>query len=116
GVELGAALFTHRPWPGWRRALHDFSSPFAFNTARNDSLENGLASVFFRWVVARAAVEVYGEYGTDDYRYNLREAIVEPDHIAGYTVGLRHVTRRPGETFRVIRAELQNLEPGTLVQ
>jgi hypothetical protein len=61
-------------------------------------------------------VEVYGEYGTDDFRYNLREVFVEPDHIAGYTVGLRHVVRRPGERLRVIRAEVQNLERGTLVQ
>ena len=116
GLELGAARFTHRPWPGWSRALHDFSSPFGFNTTHNDSLENGLASAFFRWLVRPASVEIYGEYGTDDYRYNLRELVVEPDHIAGYTIGLRHVARRPGQTLRVVRIEVQNLEPGTLVQ
>jgi hypothetical protein len=115
GLELGATRFTHRGWRGWRTAPDQLSSSFRFSS-RNDSLENGLASVFFRWLVPRAAVEVYGEYGTDDIRYNLREILVEPDHIAGYTIGLRHVARRPGERFRVIRAEVQNLEPGTLVQ
>ena len=114
-LELGAVRFTHRTWAGWNSALDEFSAPFRFSS-RNDSLENGLASVFFRWLVPRAAVEVYGEYGTDDYRYNLRELIVEPDHIAGYTIGLRQVARRPGQRLRVIRAEVQNLEQGTLVQ
>jgi capsule assembly protein Wzi len=115
GLELGATRFTHRTWAGWSRVLAELTSPFHFSS-RNDSLENGLASVFFRWLVPRAAVEVYGEYGTDDIRYNLREAFVEPDHIAGYTIGLRRVSRRAQGGLRVIRTEIQNLQRGTLVQ
>lgn len=115
GFEVGMARFAHHPWLGWNRVLDDVFASLRFNS-RNDALENQLASVFFRWLVPQAAVEVYGEYGTDDFRYNLREVIVEPDHIAGYTIGLRHVVRRPGERLRVIRVEVQNLEPGTLVQ
>ena len=115
GLEFGMTRFIHRVWAWHTSVVAGLYSPFQFSS-RNDPFENGLASVFFRWVVPRARVEVYGEYGTDDSRYNFREIIVEPDHIAGYTVGLRHVTIRPGGKFRVIRAEVQNLQRGTLVQ
>lgn len=115
GIELGAVRFIHRLWVQRKSVPAELWSPWQFST-RNDSLENQLASVFFRWVVPRAGVEVYAEYGTEDIRYDLREAIVEPDHIAGYTIGLRHVTERPRDRLRVIRAEVQNLQRGTLVQ
>ena len=115
GLELGAARFTHRGWGGWSTAPDQLSSSFHFS-AGNATVENGLASVFLRWVVPRAGVEIYGEYGTDDFRYDLREIFVEPDHIAGYTIGLRRVAPRPRGGLRVIRAEVQNLQRGTLVQ
>jgi hypothetical protein len=116
GLEFGATHFTHRVWARRGSLLHELSRPFNINPANNDPLENHLISVFFRWVVPRAGVEVYGEYGTEDYRYNLREIVVEPDHIAGYTIGLRQVSRRPSGSLRVIRVEVQNLQRGTLVQ
>ena len=114
GLELGATHFVHRIWALRRSLLSELYWPF--RGSYKDPLENDLASVFFRWVVPRAAVEVYGEYGTEDYRYNFREIVVEPDHDAGYTIGLRHVIRKPGGRLRVIRAEVQNLQRGTLVQ
>jgi len=116
GLEFGATHFIHRVWARRASVLNELYSGFRFRTARNDPLENQLVSVFFRWVVPRAGVEVYGEYGSDDYRFDFREIIVEPDHIAGYTIGLRRVTRRPEGRLRVIRAEMQNLQRGTLVQ
>ncbi len=116
GLEFGATRFSHRIWARRKSVFRELYSPFVFGAFHNDPLENELASVFFRWVVPRAGVEVYGEYGTEDFRYNFREIIVEPDHNAGYTVGLRNVTLRPDGRFRVIRAEIQDLQRGTLVQ
>jgi hypothetical protein len=116
GLELGATRFVHRIWARRESVLDELYSPFRFSTARNDPLENQLVSVFFRWVVPRGGVEIYGEYGSDDSRFDLREIFVEPDHIAGYTIGLRRVVRRPQGRLRVIRAEIQNLQRGTLVQ
>ena len=116
GLEFGATHFTHNVWASRGSVLHELVSPFNVNASRNVALENHLISVFFRWVVPRGGVEVYGEYGTEDYRYNLREIFVEPDHDAGYTVGLRHVARRSNGSLRVIRAEVQNLQRGPLVQ
>jgi len=116
GLEFGATHFTHRIWARRESLLHELASPFNLNASRNLPIENHLISVFFRWVVPRGGVEVYGEYGTEDYRYNVREIFVEPDHDAGYTIGLRHVARRPNGSLRVIRAEVQNLQRGPLVQ
>lgn len=115
GLELGVTRFIHSVWAHRTSVLDELRSPFRFGT-RDDSAANELASIFFRWVVPRASVEIYGEYGTEDYRYNLREIFVEPDHIAGYTIGLRHVGRRSTGVWRVLRAEIQDLHPGTLVQ
>jgi hypothetical protein len=116
GLEFGVTHFIHRIWAGRASLLDELSSPFSINPASNDPLENHLVSVFFRWVVPRGGVEIYGEYGSEDYRYNLREVFVEPDHIAGYTIGLRQAARRRSGWLRVIRAEVQNLQRGTLVQ
>jgi len=114
GLEFGATHFIHRIWALRRPLLNELSRPF--RGSYKDPLENDLASVFFRWVVPRAGLEVYGEYGTEDYRYDFREVVVEPDHNAGFTIGLRKVTLRPEGRLRVIRAEVQNLQRGTLVQ
>ena len=125
GLELGATHFIHRRWSrrGW--LLEELLAPFSlrhrpsdtyFTGTTNDSLENRQASVFFRWVFVPAGIEVYGEYGTEDWRHNLREALVEPDHNAGYTLGLRRVTRPAPGRLRVLRAEVQDLRRGTLVQ
>ena len=115
GLELGGARFIHRGWAARRFVLRELLAPFEISS-RNDSLENQIASVFLRWVVPRAGVEVYWEYGTEDTRYNLREVVVEPDHIAGYTIGLRRVKRGADGGLRIVRAEVQNLQRGTLVQ
>jgi capsule assembly protein Wzi len=116
GLEFGATHFIHRVWARRGSLLHELGSPFGLNTLNNDPLENHLISVFFRWVIPRGGVEVYGEYGTEDYRYDLREIFVEPDHDGGYTIGLRQVARRPNGSLRVIRAEVQNLQRGILVE
>jgi hypothetical protein len=115
GLELGATRFVHRIWARRKSVLDELRSAFIFSK-NNYRAENQLASVFFRWLVPSAGVEVYGEYGSDDARYDLRDAILEPDHIAGYTIGLRQVRRPSAGAFRVIRAEVQNLQMGTLVQ
>ena len=115
GLELGLTRFIHHFWVRRGSVLQEVSAAFHFSS-QNDFYENQLASVFFRWVVPRAGIEVYSEYGTEDYRFNLREVFVEPDHDAGYTIGLRQVRRRTNGGLRVIRAEVQNLQRGPLVQ
>jgi hypothetical protein len=47
---------------------------------------------------------------------NLRDIIEEPDHIGGYTIGLRKVMRRAGNRLLAVRAEVQNMQPSVLAQ
>lgn len=94
GLELGAARFYHRPWSR-REFATAFSIPFEAvfknELAGKDSgtADNQLASVFVRWVVPRAGMEVYGEFGRNDHSQDLRDLIEEPDHNSAYVVGLQ---------------------------
>jgi len=72
--------------------------------------DNQLATAFFRWVLPHSGFEVYGEYGRDDYNQNLRDFLEEPDHIGGYTIGFRKVSRRGNARLLAVRAEIQNLQ------
>lgn len=120
GLELGVARFIQADWSARLPPLRALVSPFRLGKldrgAANDSLRNNLASVYVRWAMRTVGVEVYGEYGTEDYRYDFREILVEPDHVSGYTIGIRQVEPRPGGRLRVLRAELQNTQAGSLVQ
>src|SRR6185312_11835988 len=130
GLELGATRFVHLPWRAGGPTLDD---AFAVFQGKESGLitSNGIASVFFRWVLPNSGFEVYGEYGRDDYSANGRDFLLEPDHTGGYTVGMRKVLKRRWETgdgrssnphlptpksFLALRAELQNLQLGSIAQ
>lgn len=117
GLELGVTRFSHTPWPAGGPSRDDLLSMFRGGQGggTNQAGVNQLASVFFRWVLSNSGFEVYGEYGRDDYNQNVRDFLLEPDHIGGYTIGFRKVTRRDGRLLAV-RAEVQNLQFSHLAQ
>lgn len=117
GLELGVTRFSHTPWPAGGPSLEDLLSMFRGGQGGQKNLAgvNQLASVFFRWVLPNSGFEVYGEYGRDDYNQNVRDFFLEPDHIGGYTIGFRKVTRRGGRLLAV-RGEVQNLQFSHLAQ
>jgi hypothetical protein len=91
----------------------DLWLPFGSRNQRNQlgtSNDNQLASAFARWVFPVSGVEIYGEYGREDYNANLRDFIVEPDHIGGYmaSVGLRKAFHPTDGRLVVIGAEFIN--------
>ncbi|MEX2156134.1 MAG: capsule assembly Wzi family protein, partial [Gemmatimonadales bacterium] len=113
GLELGVTRFSHRPWPVGGPSLDDFLRMLRSTQGTgviNVEQDNQLATAFFRWVAPRSGFEVYGEYGRDDYNKDVRDFLLEPDHIGGYTVGFRKVMRRPARRLLAVRAELQNLQ------
>jgi len=113
GLELGVTRFSHQPWPVGGPSLSDLLHILRVrqsSAAANTAFDNQLATAFFRWVLPHSGFEVYGEYGRDDYNQDLRDFIEEPDHIGGYTIGLRKVTRRSGKRLLAVRAEVQNLQ------
>ena len=112
GLELGASRFTHAPWPAGGLKLRDFATPFSSQFRSNVAgvPDNQLASAFFRWVFTASGVELWGEYGREDYNLNFRDFVQEPDHDGGYTLGFRKSLRRAPLDLWFIRAEVQNLQ------
>jgi hypothetical protein len=98
GLEVGAARFYHRPWVAGslvRGLKVPFEKLFKDQLPGKDVglPDNQLASVFFRWVVAAAQLEAYGEYGRNDHSQDRRDLAVEPDHNSAYVMGLQRVWR-----------------------
>ena len=118
GLEIGASRFSHSPWPGLSHiTLDHFLIPLRSQQAANFAgtfQDNQIASAFMRWVFPRSGVEVYAEYGREDYNLNLRDFVQEPDHDGGHTIGVRKALRRRGQSFLVLRTELQNTQIGIL--
>ncbi len=113
GLELGATRFSHQPWPAGGPSLSDLLHMLRAGEGGatvNAVEDNQLATAFFRWVLPHSGFEVYGEYGRDDYNQNLRDFLEEPDHIGGYTIGFRKVSRRGNARLLAVRAEIQNLQ------
>jgi hypothetical protein len=123
GLEVGAARFFHRRWRGGL-ALDDFRIPFqGFTSGTIDysekydpanpayDPENQLVSAFARWVLPRSGFEMYGEYMRNDRNFDLRDALLEPDHDAAYTLGFQRAwTDSARRRIVVARGEVTNAE------
>ncbi|HEY0779813.1 MAG TPA: capsule assembly Wzi family protein, partial [Gemmatirosa sp.] len=113
GLELGVTRFVHEFWPGLDNVAARLGAPFgkvyAPTTADQGAIqENELASVFARWVLTPARVEVWGEYMRNDFAANARDLLVEPDHDAGWVLGARRVWIRRDGGLTAVRIETLN--------
>ncbi|MCZ4224363.1 capsule assembly Wzi family protein [Pedobacter rhodius] len=74
-------------------------------------------SFFTRYVLPESKAEIYFEYGRNDHAYDLRDALVEPEHTRAYIVGFRKLVplRKPDE-FIQIGVELTQLEKSNTSQ
>lgn len=124
GLELGGSRFFQSSWPAGGLGFHDLTEPFQAlfkahvgdsgdPSGGNNTPANQLASAFARLVLPRGGVEVWGEYAHEDYNWDLQDFFLEPDHTAGYTLGLRKVLVRRSSLLSV-RAELLDTQPGNL--
>jgi hypothetical protein len=73
----------------------------------NDSTDQ-LLSLHARWLFPQVGFEAYVEYARNDFSGSLRDFLLEPDHSAGYTLGL-HKTLPSGKHFYRLRAEATHL-------
>jgi hypothetical protein len=64
---------------------------FQKKNALTDDAENTdqLASFFFRWLLPKSGLEVYGEWGYNDYKQNIRDYVMDATHSAAYIVGIQ---------------------------
>lgn len=115
GLEMGVVRFQHRPWYPGVATVGNAMRPFTgilSDPGRyvNTGGENGYASLFFRWAAAPAGLEVYGEYGREDYAGNSRWLLQKPDDLGNLLLGFQKVWRSAANSVRVMRAELVNAE------
>lgn len=52
-----------------------------------------IASVFVRWLWPAANAEIYVEYGREDFSYNLKDLLLDPQHSRAYLWGFRKLIR-----------------------
>jgi hypothetical protein len=109
GLELGASRFAHVLWLGHVLSAGNLLRPFAtlWNTWQPNE-ENQIASLFGRWVVQRAQIEVYAEFGREDANLDVRHFLQEPDHGAAYLLGFQKVWGDSATRRDVIRGEVLN--------
>lgn len=119
GLELGAARFFHTPWPQDGLGVSHFAKPLegllktglegkgTGYDAYSDE-DNQLGSVFFRWALPRGGFELYGEYAREDHNWDLRDFLLEPDHISAYTLGFQKAWQSEPSRIWALRGELLN--------
>lgn len=116
-VEVGVTRFIHRNWPAGGLTWLDFRRPFEGifkqgTLERKDSplatADNQLGGPFFRLLVPRAGLEVWGELGYEDNFWNATHLATEPDYFSAYTLGLRRASRSESGALTVWRVELVN--------
>jgi len=68
----------------------NINSPNGEDALSRDQLFN----IFTRYLLKEANLEVYGEFGWNDHKYNLRDLVLNPDHSAAFTFGFRKIFSR----------------------
>ncbi|MBW3629356.1 MAG: efflux RND transporter permease subunit, partial [Gemmatimonadetes bacterium] len=116
GLEVGASRFFHNHWPADGLGASDFLQPLqpflkeklkksGVGEDKTSDTANQLAALHFRWVLPRGGFELYGEYGREDHSWDVRDFLLQPDHISAYLLGGRKAWVRGGELLS-LRAEV----------
>ncbi len=99
--------FTQRYFPVFTSVFKNSAGGLQEDARNRDQLIN----IFSRFVFPNNALEVYGEYGWNDHKYNLRDLTLNPDGSAAYIVGFRKVVPLRKDKHLTIEAELTEMEP-----
>lgn len=109
GLEIGAArLFLET----WTEALGPYelfylirpvfkSAQVGPNNPYGEDEQDQMATVFARWALPAAGLELYGEWAKGDHSFDLRDLVLEPEHGSGYVLGLTKILKHtPEHTWR----------------
>lgn len=124
GLELGGARLFHNAWADTGLSVSDILSqllknPFKVRLSRQlgtdgSEPDNQLASIFARWAVPGAGVELYGEMGREDNAFDMRDLLVEPDRDMSYSLGFQRVWKRANGSLLAVRGEVLSSGPSHL--
>lgn len=111
GLELGGTRFYHEPWTDVGGAFDRAGAPFGVLFTPDGQIaipQNQLASLFGRWTVAPARLEVWGEFMRNDFSADSRDLLAEPDHNSGWQAGVRRIWARGDRRLTAFRFETLN--------
>lgn len=122
GLEFGGARFFHAatdstgitsnniglPWQNLLKSRLKAADTVVFGDRRS-LVENQLASVWFRWAPPSAGMEIYGEYGREDFSADVRDFMLEPDHSSTFNLGVRKAWQK-GTRINAFRGEVFSYE------
>ncbi|MGI9044896.1 MAG: capsule assembly Wzi family protein [Gemmatimonadaceae bacterium] len=120
GLEIGGSRFFHSaidstgfkasdlklPWQNLLKNRLAAEGDTVFGDDRS-LLQNQLASIFFRWAPAASGIEIYGEYGREDFSADIRDFMLQPDHSATINLGFRKAWLK-GTRMNAVRTEVFN--------
>jgi len=68
------------------------------------------ASVFFTWNFSETGFRVYGEFAREDHNMDIRDAILQPNHIRAYQIGIEKMSEssRTNVEFTQMQVTLVN--------
>lgn len=78
-----------------------------------------VASVFGRWLWTDANAEIYFEYGKEDFNWDLRDLLLDPEHSRAYILGFKKLIKindHPDENVEVGIEETQTAKPADDVE
>jgi hypothetical protein len=110
GLELGAARLFNARWtstPGLDEILWLVRPVLKENQASEanplgDDEQDQMATVFARWALPAAGLELYGEWARGDHSFDFRDLFVQPEHASAYLAGFQKVlSHSPLRTWRV---------------
>lgn len=68
-------------------------------------------SAYARWVLPESKAEIYFQFGRNDFSYNLRDLMLEPESSRAYTAGFRKLVSLPKkDTYLQIGVELTQMQ------
>jgi hypothetical protein len=122
GLEIGGSRFFHSAIDSSGITAADFKLPiqnFLKNRLVSEGdtlfgddrslLQNQLASVYFRWAPPGTGVDIYGEFGREDFSADIRDFYLQPDHSSTQNFGFRKAWLR-NQQMSAVRAEFFTYE------
>lgn len=113
GLTVGAARAVYAPVESWGGVAGHAADVLTRRGATGDTTRAAeteqVMSLFARYVIPSAGLEVYGEWGRNQLPSSLRDLLVAPEHSQGYTLGAGWAGRAGSGTV-ALRGELTYLE------
>lgn len=119
GLSAGVLRSFFHPYPNNFSEYHDQASKLYEAFVRTGlgtkglpdgyKPDNQVATVFLRWIIPGAGLEVYSEYGRNDHNVNLRDFRQQPNHARAYTLGMVKTIKLPENRLLALNMEINQL-------